>query len=90
MQDRKALLFWPLLAWVRLRSAVGQHWKRILAGAAIGWVFATVGGAFALASLEFHHLISQTTSEELGIVIVLYFMGFGALFAYTARPSPQR
>jgi len=90
MQDRKALWLWPFLAWVRLRSAVGSHWRRILAGAAIGWVFATVGGAFALASLEFHHVISPSTSEEFGIVLVLYCMGFGALFAYTVRPAPDR
>ena len=48
------------------------------------------GGAFALASLEFHHVISPSTSEEFGIVLVLYCMGFGALFAYTVRPAPDR
>ena len=90
MRNRTGLWLWPVLAMVRMRSAIREHWKRILAGAALGWVFATVGGAFALASLEFHHVISQTTSEELGIVIVLYCMGFGALFAYTVRPAPDR
>lgn len=85
--SRRALWLWPLLASVRMQEAVRGNWKRILAGAAIGWFFASVGGAFALASLEFHQLISRTTSNELGIVLVLYFMGFGALFAYTVRPA---
>lgn len=77
------------LAVDRLRSAVRIHWKRILVGAFVGWVFAVVGGAFALASLEFHHLISRTTSDELGIVIVLYGVGIGALNAYALRPVPR-
>jgi hypothetical protein len=61
------------------------HWRRILAGAFFGWLFAVIGGAFALASLEFHGLISTATSDELGIVIVLYGVGIGALNAYTFR-----
>jgi hypothetical protein len=88
--DKKALWLWPLLASIRLRSAVRQHWKRILVGAAVGWVFAVVGGAFALASLEFHHVISPATSDELGIVLVLYGVGLGALNAYTFGPARER
>ena len=90
MNDRTGLWLWPLLATVRLQAAVRQHWKRILLGALVGWVFAVVGGAFALASLEFHHLISQSTSDELGIVVVLYGVGVGALNAYALRPAPQQ
>lgn len=90
LDDRNPLWVRALLASIRLRSAVRQHWKRILVGAAIGWVFAVVGGAFALASLEFHHLISPTTSDEVGIVLVLYCVGLGALNAYAFRPSIER
>ncbi len=83
------LWLWPVGALVRLRAAVRTHWKRILVGAFVGWLFAVVGGAFALASLEFHHLISTDTSDGLGIVLVLYGVGFGALFAYVARPQTE-
>ena len=90
MDDRNALWLWPLLASHRLGSAAREHWKRVLAGALVGWLFAVVGGAFALASLEFHGLVSGATSDELGIVIVLYGMGVGALNAYTFRPAAQK
>ncbi len=90
MKDRNALWLWPLLASHRLRSAAREHWKRVLVGAFVGWFFAVVGGAFALASLEFHGVVSTTTSDELGIVIVLYGMGIGALNAYTFRPAAQK
>ena len=86
VDDRNPLWLRALGASIRLRSAVRQHWKRILVGAAIGWGFAVVGGAFALASLEFHHLISPSTSDEVGIVVVLYGVGIGALNAYALRP----
>ncbi len=90
VDDRNPLWLRALGASIRLRSAVRHHWKRILVGAAIGWVFAVVGGAFALASLEFHHLISRSTSDEVGIVVVLYGVGIGALNAYALRPAEQR
>lgn len=90
MRETTELWLWPLLAFARLRSAVREHWKRILVGAFVGWLFAVVGGAFALASLEFHHLISRDTSDELGIVLVLFFVGFGALNAYNFRPPEAR
>lgn len=89
MNDRNALWLWPLLASHRLLSAAREHWKRVLAGAFVGWLFAVVGGAFALASLEFHGLVSGTTSDEFGIVIVLYGVGIGALNAYAFRPVEQ-
>jgi len=89
VDDGNPLWLRALGASIRLRSAVRHHWKRILVGAAIGWVFAVVGGAFALASLEFHHVISPSTSDEVGIVIVLYGVGIGALNAYALRPTRQ-
>jgi hypothetical protein len=82
----EGLWLWPVGALVRLRGAVRTHWKRILVGAAVGWIFAVIGGAFALASLEFHHLISRSTSDGLGVILVLYGVGFGAIFAYAFRP----
>ena len=87
MREKDAIWLWPILAAMRLRSAVRQHWKRILVGAAIGWAFAVVGGAFALAGLEVRGVVSRNTSDELGIVIVFYCMGLGALNAYTFRPK---
>lgn len=90
MRDRNTLWLWPLVASVRLRSAVRQHWKRIVVGAVVGWIFAVVGGAFALASLEFHGVVSRDTSDEFGIVLVLYCVGLGALNAYTFRPAGGR
>ena len=90
MNDRGSLWLWPFLATIRLGQAVREHWKRILLGAFVGWVFAVIGGAFALATLEYHHLISRSTSDELGIVLVLYCVGSGALNAYALRPSAQR
>jgi drug/metabolite transporter superfamily protein YnfA len=89
VNDRNPLWLQALGASIRLRSAVREHWKRILVGAAIGWVFAVVGGAFALASLEFHHVISPSTSDEVGIVVVLYGVGIGALNAYALRPARE-
>jgi hypothetical protein len=80
------LWLWPILATARLRAAARQHWRRILLGAFVGWLFAVIGGAFALASLEFHQVIGHTTSDELGIVLVLYGVGIGALNAYALRP----
>lgn len=89
MEGRNSLWWWPLLASIRLRAAVRQHWRRIVLGAVVGWVFAVVGGAFALASLEFHHVISPATSDEVGIVLVLYGVGIGALNAYALRPARE-
>jgi hypothetical protein len=82
------LWLWSLGAAVRLRLAIRTYWKRILIGAFVGWLFAVVGGAFALASLEFHQVITRATSDELGVVIVLYGVGIGALNAYVFRPQP--
>jgi len=64
-------------------SALEAHPRRSW----IGWVFAVVGGAFALAGLEVRGVLSRNTSDELGIVIVFYCMGLGALNAYTFRPK---
>jgi hypothetical protein len=80
---------WARIELARLVDALRGHWKRILLGAVVGWLFAVVGGAFALASLEFHHIVSNATSDELGIVIALYGVGIGALNAYTFRPARQ-
>jgi len=86
MRERGGLWLWPLLASARLREGARQHWKRILVGAFVGWLCAVIGGAVALAGLEVHHVISRSTSDELGIVLVLYGVGLGALNAYTFRP----
>ena len=90
MKEWTGLWLWPILAADRLRSAVGQYWKRILLGAFVGWVFAVVGGAIALASLEFHQVITRSTADDLGIVLVLYCVGLGALNAYALRPATDR
>lgn len=89
MGERSGLPLWPLLAWGRLVGGVREHWRRILVGA-FGWLVAVVAGAIALAALEAHDLISRTTSDDLGVVVVLYGVGIGALNAYAFRPRPQR
>jgi hypothetical protein len=76
---------WPLDATERLRKAVRTYWRRILIGAFVGWFYAVVGGAFALASLEFWGLVSRATSDELGIAMPLAGIGVGALIAYAGR-----
>jgi hypothetical protein len=80
------LWWWSIGAYVRLRGAVHAHWKRILVGAFVGWLLAVLGGAFALAYLEFLEVISRSTADDLGIVLVLYGIGLGALNAYALRP----
>ena len=72
-----------------MRGAVRQYWKRVLVGAFVGWVFAVIGGAFALANLEFWGLVSAHTSDSLGIATPLAGVGLGALIAYAGR-SDQR
>jgi NADH:ubiquinone oxidoreductase subunit 5 (subunit L)/multisubunit Na+/H+ antiporter MnhA subunit len=89
VKDLNRLWLWPIFATARLGAALRQHWKRVLVGAFVGWVFAVIGGAFALAQLEFHQVITRTTSDELGIVLVLYGVGLGALNAYALRPAPK-
>ena len=81
------IALWLFVELGRLGEAVRTSWRRILAGAFFGWLLAVVGGAFALASLEFHGIVSRTTSDDLGIIIVLYGVGMGALFAYAIRPA---
>ena len=44
-------------------------------------------GAVMLAELEAEGFLSRATSDEFGIVIVLYGVGIGALNAYTFRPA---
>ena len=78
---------WSGIELRRLAEAMREHWKRILVGAFIGWLVAVVGGAVMLAGLEAEGLLSRATSDEFGIVIVLYGVGIGALNAYTFRPA---
>jgi uncharacterized YccA/Bax inhibitor family protein len=81
---------WVRIELTRLTDAVRQYWKRILVGAFIGWIVAVVGGAFVLVGLEKEGLLSQSTSDDAGIVIVLYCVGIGALNAYVFRPARER
>ena len=80
---------WLFVELGRFRDAIRTSWRRIFAGAFVGWLLAVVGGAFALASLEFHGIVTRTTSDELGIIIPLYGFGMGALFAYVIRPAAR-
>ncbi len=81
---------WARIEWSRFADAVKDQWKRILVGAFIGWIVAVVVGAFVLAGLETEGLLSRATSDEAGIVIVLYGVGIGALNAYALRPARER
>ena len=85
MRNWSTVWLWPITAPARLRGAVRQYWKRILVGAFVGWIFAVIGGAFALANLEWWGLVSRDTSDSLGIVTVLAGVGLGALIAYADR-----
>lgn len=81
---------WARIEVTRFAEAVRQYWKRILIGAFIGWIIAVVVGAFVLVGLETEGLLSQSTSDEAAIVIVLYGVGIGALNAYALRPARAR
>ena len=89
MRSWNTVWLWPLDASDRFRRAIRRYWRRILVGAFVGWIFATIGGAFALASLEFWGFVSMQTSDELGIATVLAGVGLGALIAYSGRVEPQ-
>jgi hypothetical protein len=89
VRNWSTIWLWPLSAAERLRKAVREHWRRILVGAVVGWVFAVVGGAFALANLEFWGLVSQDTSDSLGIAAPLAGVGLGALIAYADRAEQR-
>ena len=80
---------WPLGAVDRLRKAVKRYWRRILVGAFVGWLFSVIGGAFSLASLEFWGVISNGTSDSIGIVTVLSGVATGGLIAYADRPAQR-
>lgn len=89
MRTWSSVWLWPFIAMQRFRRAVAQYWRRILVGAFVGWSFAVVGGAFALASLEFWGFISRGLSDDLGIATVLAGVGLGALIAYADRPAQR-
>jgi hypothetical protein len=89
VRNWSTIWLWPVTGFARLRGAVRQYWKRVLVGAFVGWVFAVIGGAFALANLEFWGLVSASTSDSLGIATPLAGVGLGALIAYAGR-SDQR
>lgn len=89
MRSWSSIWLWPLDTAERLRKAVRRYWRRILVGAFVGWIFATVGGAFGLASLEFWGLVSQQRSDDLGIAMVLAGVGLGALIAYAGRADQR-
>ena len=81
---------WSRVESGRLACAVRAHWRRILIGAFAGWLVAVVVGAASLAALEVYGLVSRQTSDEFGIVVVLYGVGLGALNAYAFRPAARR
>jgi hypothetical protein len=89
MRNWSTIWLWPLSTADRLRGAIRQYWRRILVGAFVGWLFATIGGAFGLASLEFWGFVSERTSDDIGIATVLAGVGLGALFAYASRADQR-
>jgi hypothetical protein len=89
VRDWSTIWLWPITALVRLRGALRQHWKRVLVGAFVGWIFAVIGGAFALANLEFWGLVSRGTSDSLGVATPLAGVGLGALIAYAGRADQR-
>jgi hypothetical protein len=89
VRNWSTIWLWPIVTLARLRGAVRQYWRRILVGAFVGWVFAVIGGAFALETVEFWGFVSHETSNSLGVAMVLAGIGLGALIAYAGR-SDQR
>lgn len=81
---------WVLIELSKLQSAIRAGWKRMLAGAFVGWVTAVVLGAVALATLEAKGVISREVSDDLAIVAVLFGIGFGALNGHALRPTEAR
>ena len=67
----------------RLKGAF-HWWRRILVGAAIGWLISSVGGAFVLAF--FFWELPLATSNLIGAAIVWSGVVLGALGGYVTRP----
>ncbi len=80
---------WPIVESRLFLAAVGRSWRRILVGAAAGWLVSVVVGAIALAFLEVAGVISRSLSDSLGIAIVLGGTAAGALVAYAVRPRDR-
>lgn len=85
---------WIAIELMRLRGGLRSGWRRILVGAAVGWLLAVVLGATTLAALEVGGLISPEQSDELAIALALFGLGLGGLNAHALRgsepQSPQR
>ena len=89
LRSRDRAFLWPFFETRLFWEALGRHWKRILVGALVGWVAAVVGGAVILATLEYQGVVSRSTSDGLGIAIVLGGAALGALIAHALRPAPR-
>lgn len=87
LRDRAFL--WPFFETRLFWAALSRYWRRILVGGLVGWVVAVVGGAVILAALEYQGVVSRSTSDGLGIAIVLGGTALGALIAYALRPAPN-
>lgn len=80
---------WPFLETRRFFTALGRHWKRIVIGAFAGWLAAVVLVAVALVLLERGGVVTRSTSDMLGIAVVLGGTALGALAAYAIRPRHE-
>jgi len=89
LRSRDRAFLWPFFEARLFWETLGRHWRRILVGALVGWVVAVVGGAVILATLEYQGVVSRSTSDGLGIAIVLSGAALGALIAYALRPAPR-
>lgn len=89
LRPRDRAFLWPFFETRLFWVALGRYWRRILVGALVGWVVAVVGGAVILATLEYQGVVSRSTSDGLGIAIVLGGTAIGALIAYALRPAPR-
>jgi len=89
LRPRDRAFLWPFFETRLFWAALSRYWRRILVGGLVGWVVAVVSGAVTLAALEHQGFVSRSTSDGLGIAIVLGGTALGALIAYARRPAPQ-
>lgn len=84
---REAQLQSAVLELERFGAALRRHWRRILAGATVGWFLTSILGAIGLVALERSGWLSYELSNLLGAALVWAGVALGGLVAYALRRS---